>query len=41
MSVDVRLPARFISFEGIDGCGKSTLLAELNLLILHLVARNF
>lgn len=33
MSVDVRLPARFISFEGIDGCGKSTLLAELNMLM--------
>jgi dTMP kinase len=24
-----RLPAKFVSFEGIDGCGKSTLLDEL------------
>jgi len=24
-----RLPAKFVTFEGIDGCGKSTLLAEL------------
>jgi dTMP kinase len=24
------LPARFVSFEGIDGCGKSTLIAQLS-----------
>jgi dTMP kinase len=33
MTSDIRLPARFISFEGIDGCGKSTLLVELNMLL--------
>ncbi|HAA03694.1 MAG TPA: dTMP kinase [Syntrophobacteraceae bacterium] len=33
MAVDLRLPARFISFEGIDGCGKSTLLEKLHVLM--------
>jgi dTMP kinase len=33
MTANVRLPARFISFEGVDGCGKSTLLTELNMLM--------
>jgi dTMP kinase len=27
---DFIIPARFISFEGIDGCGKTTLLAQLS-----------
>jgi dTMP kinase len=30
MDNDFMLPARFVSFEGIDGCGKTTLLTQLS-----------
>jgi dTMP kinase len=33
MTDHLGLPARFISFEGIDGCGKTTLMAELSTLL--------